>query len=345
MHQEIALRAGQLPEVHTIYFGGGTPSLLSDGELKGLLASIRSNFKLAADTQVTLEANPDDLGYERLAGLRESGVQRLSIGIQSFYDEDLKWMNRSHHAEQALQCIRDAEQIGFDELNIDLIFGYPFLSDEKWEANIKLALSLPIHHLSCYSITVEDRTALAYQIKQGKTAAMEDGQAARQYTMLMEAMEAAGWEHYEISNFCKPGYPSRHNTAYWKSEPYLGIGPSAHGYLTPERYWNIAHNAQYTAKLLAGELAEERELLSADDQYNEYLMTRLRTAEGISKADIMQRFGEGSWVELLTELEHYKTDSPGEFVSQAFELSSERLRLTRQGKLLADSHIAALFRA
>lgn len=345
MHREIELRAGLLPEVHTIYFGGGTPSLLTDAELSTLLQSLNKHFKLANDVQVTLEANPDDLNFDRLMALKAIGIQRLSIGIQSFHNEDLIWMNRSHQAKQALQCIEDAVEIGFDELNIDLIFGYPLLSDEKWTSNIQQALSLPIQHLSCYSMTVEDRTALSYQIKKGQTAAMEDGQAARQYLMLMEAMEAAGWEHYEISNYCKPGFQSRHNTSYWQSEAYLGIGPSAHGYLNPERYWNIANNAKYMESLLAGNLAEEREYLSEDDQYNEYLMTRLRTSAGITKADLEKRFGSDAWPLLLSELELYRSELGSEAVASAFSLTESTLSLTRAGKLLADSHIAALFRA
>lgn len=345
MHREIELRAKLLTEVNTIYFGGGTPSLLSDVELSELLHSLKQHFNLSSDVQVTLEANPDDLSREKLLSLKSVGVERLSIGIQSFFDEDLEWMNRSHKAAQALQCIQDATDIGFKELNIDLIFGYPLLSDDKWEANIKQALSLPIHHLSCYSMTVEDKTALSYQIEKGQTAPMEDGQAARQYIKLMEEMKSAGWEHYEISNFCKPGFRSKHNTSYWQSENYIGIGPSAHGYLHPERYWNIANNAKYMDLLFRSELAEEKEYLSDDDLYNEYLMTRLRTAEGITKPDLEQRFGSAAWNGLTRELEQYSAELGPDIFTAAFHLTGDSLKLTQRGKLLADTHISALFRA
>lgn len=334
--KEIELRTEKGEQIETIYFGGGTPSLLSKEEISIILNTIHKHFRLSENVQITLEANPDDLTRNKLEELKQAGIDRLSIGVQSFFEEDLSWMNRSHNSTQAIQSLMDAREIGFSELNLDLIFGFPLLSDEKWQMNIERALSFGIQHISAYSMTVEDKTALAYQIAKGQTAQMEEGQAARQYKQLMTTLGNQGWEHYEISNFCLPGYRSKHNTSYWQNKNYIGIGPSAHGYKHPTRYWNIANNAAYIKQLNNGELASEQETLNKDDQYNEYLMTRLRLKEGIVKDDFLKFNSEKDWTFLIQQSAEY---------SQYFETSDIYLRLNQEGKLLADYLISELFRA
>ncbi len=283
--QEIHWRKDYLSDknIQTIYLGGGTPSLLSGEELNLIFAAIETNFDVAADVEVTLEANPDDLTLEKLQVLRDSPVNRLSIGIQSFYEEDLLYMNRSHDAKQAHDCIRDAKSLGFDNISIDLIYGSPTTSDDMWAHNIKQALVYDIPHLSCYALTVEPKTALAHMIKSEKTVAPQEDHAANQFSFLQAQAKAAGFLHYEISNFSLEGQFSRHNTNYWRGVHYLGIGPAAHSFDGVSRQWNVSHNIKYMDALGARDLSAlfEVEVLSPADQTNEYILTSLRTMWGM----------------------------------------------------------------
>lgn len=321
--------------LQSIYFGGGTPSLLHADEIQRFLDQVAKKFSLDG-IEITLEANPDNLSRETLSSLKSSGINRLSIGVQSFFDEDLKWMNRSHHARQAEQCLEDAAVLGFKELNADLIFGYPLLSDEKWLANMEKMLSYPVTHLSTYSMTVETGTALHYAIHHKKEKPMHEGQAEKQYRMIMDFLENKGWDQYEISNFCLPGHPSIHNSAYWKGNEYLGIGPSAHGYSGRERYWNVANNVGYLKAMEEGVLPEEKETLSDKNILNEYLLTRLRTKQGIVLNDFETRFGPSLMDQLIKAI---KTENMAPY----FFMDDLSLRLNKEGYLIADHLISELF--
>jgi oxygen-independent coproporphyrinogen III oxidase len=345
MLRELDLRRdffGEALPLDSVYLGGGTPSLLSRAELESLFEHIRRHFHIAPDAEITLEANPDDLTDAYLNELRQTPVNRLSIGIQSFSDADLKWMNRAHHADEARRCIESALAAGFDNLTCDLIYGAPTTSDEQWAANIQTLLDYGIPHLSCYCLTVEPKTALAHFVKTGKSPAVEDEKAARQFQYLMDAMAAAGYEHYEISNFARPGRYARHNTAYWRNEPYLGIGPGAHSYIGHTRQWNLPNNALYVRqvaqaadwKALEGSVFEQ-EYLQPKDRYNEYVMTRLRTMWGCR----------------VEEIERLGAEFAGHFVKTAAPFLQQHLltatqgayRLSRAGKLMADFVSAELF--
>lgn len=337
MEAELTRRLEDRPwtNLQSIYFGGGTPSLLRADEIARFLDLIALKYPLEG-LEITLEANPDNLNRETLKALRSAGINRLSIGIQSFFDEDLIWMNRSHHARQAEQCLEDASSLGFKELNADLIFGYPLLSDEKWLANMEKMLSYPVTHLSTYSMTVESGTALHHAILHKKERPMHEGQAEKQYRMIMDFMANKGWDHYEISNFCLPGHPSIHNSAYWKGNEYLGIGPSAHGYSGRERYWNVANNAAYVKAMEGGILPDEKEILSDKNIHNEFLLTRLRTKQGLLLNDFEKRFGlplKGQLVEAIKS----------ENLSPYFVMDDVSLRLNKEGYLLADHLISELF--
>lgn len=337
MEAELAqrLETCEWTNLQSIYFGGGTPSLLHANEIERFLDQLAGKFSLEG-IEITLEANPDNLSRETLAALKAVGINRLSIGIQSFFDEDLLWMNRSHHAQQAEQCLEDAATLGFKELNADLIFGYPLLSDEKWLMNMEKMLRYPVTHLSTYSMTVESGTALHHAIHHKKEKPMHEGQAEKQYRMIMDFLEKKGWDHYEISNFCLPGHPSIHNSAYWKGSEYLGIGPSAHGFSGTERYWNVANNVGYIKSMEQGILPSEKEVLSDKNIHNEYLLTRLRTKQGILLEEFEKRFGQPLTGELVDAI---KSDN----LSPYFFMDEVSLRLNNEGYLLADHLISELF--
>ncbi len=333
---------GVAPVLDSIYIGGGTPSLLSLTELDHLFEAICRAFPVATAAEITLEANPDDLTQEYLGGLCQTPVNRLSIGIQSFSEEDLRWMNRAHDAEEARRCIEYAMAKGFTNLTCDLIYGAPPTSDAQWDANIRILLDYGIPHLSCYCLTVEPKTALAHFVKTGQSTPVDDEKATRQFLYLMDVMEQAGYVHYEISNFAREGHYARHNTSYWLGEPYLGIGPGAHSYNGKARQWNLPNNARYLKyvepaaswEALKGLIWDE-EILTPKDCYNEYVMTGLRTVWGCKKIDIEAMGG----------------DFFDYFSSQVIPLLKQGLveeregvyRLSRQGKLLADFISAELF--
>lgn len=320
--------------IETIYFGGGTPSLLSTGELTPIMDQLRTLFPIAPDAEVTLEANPDDISPEKLGEWRSLGVNRLSIGVQSFFDEDLRWMNRAHDANQAGSCIRKAQDEGFDNISIDLIYGGPTLPDSKWKNNVDRAIGLGIPHLSCYALTVEPRTALDTMIHQQKKQDVSPEDQARQFLLLMDWTASAGYEHYEISNFARPGKRSRHNSSYWQGKTYLGLGPSAHSFNGVSREWNIANNAKYIAA--EGSAVAGLEVLTPTQQLNEYIMISLRTCEGCSLAEVIRRFGAAAARQLEKDADAY-------ILTGKIRKVDGRLQLTPEGKLLADGIASELF--
>ena len=301
---EIELRHDYLSNkrLASIYFGGGTPSLLDENDFEKIVNKIDQCFRLTADVEITLEANPDDITIEKLEIWKKNGINRLSIGVQSFNDDDLRYMNRAHNATEAKTCIKLAQDNGFDNLTIDLIYGSPTMNDKTWEENVNILYQLNIQHLSCYALTVEPKTALAYKIQHQKLAAVEEEQSARQYELLMGWMKANHYIHYETSNFAKEGFFAKHNSAYWQGAHYLGIGPSAHSYNGFSRQWNIANNAKYM-EIIEGainkgyqkteiELLFEKEVLSEQDRYNELVLIGLRTIWGVDSDQIPLQYRE-----------------------------------------------------
>jgi len=323
--------------IETIYLGGGTPSLLEPASVKEMLDSIQTLFKVAEDAEITLEANPDDLGREKLRGFRASGINRLSIGIQSFIDEDLHFLNRVHSAGEAIACIREARDSGFSNLSIDLIYGIPGQDYSRWEFNLKQAFDLDIPHISAYALTVEERTPLEKKIAAGALPAIQESLQEEHFDILCRMMEHHGYLHYEISNFCRPGMFARHNTSYWNGIPYLGLGPSAHSYDGESRQWNLPNLTQYVTSVKEGMIPSERELLSKFQQFNEYIMTSLRTMWGCDLQYVEFQFGP-TWKEQLLR-DSYKYLQGG-----MLSIEGDKLLLTRDGKFRADGIASDLFR-
>lgn len=336
--KEAALQNGYLNEnIATIYFGGGTPSLLDVEDLLWLMDTLHTNYTIMDDAEITLETNPDDITAQKLQQWKAAGINRLSIGVQSFFEEDLLWMNRAHSAIQAKESIDLARKYGYEDITIDLIFGTPGLTDEKWKSNFDTAVSLGIPHISCYALTVEAGTALEKMIHLKKKESISSDQQSRQFELLMQWAAVNGFEHYEISNFAKPGFRSRHNSSYWKGLSYLGLGPSAHSFNGKSRQWNIANNASYIKNIESGNIPFELEELSVTQQLNEYIMIRLRTAEGLSLKAILLNWGHEA------EKEIFQKAAP--FVSENKMIEQEgHLVLTNEGKLFADGIAAALFK-
>ncbi len=335
--REVALQsrylAGEEAIIETIYFGGGTPSLLATGEINQLVSAVASHFDIHPHAEVTIEANPDDLSNAYVQALRATPVNRFSIGIQSFFEEDLRWMNRAHNAVEAHGAIKRVQDAGFNRITADLIYGYPLLTDAKWQSNITRLVEMGVPHISAYGMTVEPRTALAASIRKGKQWPMDEEQAARQFGELMDALAAAGFTHYEISNFARPGNEARHNSNYWKGVPYIGIGPSAHSFNGHSRQWNVPNNARYIKAIQADSLPCEKEALSTADKLNEYIMTALRTIWGLDLDVVESRFGDSYRQALHIALQRFKS-------SGDIALIGAVATLTRKGKLFAD-HIAA----
>lgn len=322
--------------IATIYFGGGTPSLLNVEDCNDILAVLRRNFSVAEDAEITLEANPDDICKEKLPGWKDAGINRLSIGIQSFHENDLRWMNRAHNSRQAYQCIEDSLAFGFNNLSIDLIYGTPLLTDEMWQQNVNTAVGYGITHLSCYALTVEEKTPLHKQILLKRKEDVDQDKQARQFLQLMKWLREKGYEHYEVSNFAKPGCRSRHNSSYWKGEKYLGLGPSAHSYDGTVRKWNIANNNSYIASIDQGVIPEDKELLTKEQQLNEYIMISLRTMEGMDLARIENFWGKDKIAAMQNKLTVYKNNS-------LLRQSGTLIQLTDEGMLMADGIAADLF--
>jgi oxygen-independent coproporphyrinogen-3 oxidase len=323
-------------ELSSVYFGGGTPSVLETKELEQIFSKINSLHGLASDAEITLEANPDDLTADKLSALRDyTPVNRLSIGIQSFSDEDLRWMNRAHNAAHAFTCLDDALAAGFHDLTIDLIYGAPTTSDAQWAENLHLAFGYGIPHLSCYCLTVEEGTALGAFVRKGQQPPVDEEKAVRQFEHLMEAAAERGYEHYEISNFSLPNRYARHNSSYWRGEPYLGIGPSAHSFDGQSRQWNVANNALYIKALAENRIPFEKENLTPTQRYNEYVMTSLRTMWGVDLGKIR------AMSEAFAA--HFEELAQPFLKNGKMEQAGDTFRLTRAGKFLADGIAAELF--
>ena len=338
IHEELQLQRPYLENqtVETIYFGGGTPSLLSASELNKIIDTVHQNFEVLNQAEITLEANPDDLGIEKLKELRNTAINRLSIGVQSFFDEDLKWMNRAHQAQEAETAVKRAQDFGLENITIDLIYGYPLLSDEKWNNNIQKTIDLAIPHISSYSLTVEPQTALDSFIKKGQQKPLDEMQSATQFKFLIQELTQNGFEHYEISNFAKPNQYAKHNTNYWRGIHYLGIGPSAHSFNGKSRQWNIANNAKYIQELGTKKIPFTLEVLTLENKFNEYIMTSLRTQWGIDLEKIKIDYGLDYKNKLLAFADEHINDN-------LLAFADEKLKLTTKGKLFADKIAADLF--
>ena len=323
-------------KVETIYFGGGTPSLLETSDIEGILNAVYKNFIVSKDVEITLEANPDDLTPEKLIALKNAGVNRLSIGIQSFRQEDLDFLSRTHSSSQVNQCITDAQQAGFQNLSIDLIYGIPTLTDEGWEQNLQKAFSFGIPHISAYSLTVEAKTPLEVMIRKGKMKPVDENLSLTHYHTLSRLMRQNGYEHYEVSNFCLPGAYSRHNTAYWQGKHYLGLGPSAHSYNGISRSWNVSNLSKYIETAASGQVESEQEILSQVTQLNEYIMTSLRTMWGCDLTVVGEKFGAGIAQKLLENARRF-------IEKEQIIYRDGKLILTPEGQLFADGISAELF--
>ena len=321
--------------VSTIYFGGGTPSLLNQEEIKTIIDKIKEHFIVLPQAEITLEANPDDINEEKLLAWKKAGVNRLSIGVQSFFEEDLEWMNRAHTADQSINNLLLAKK-QFENITIDLIYGMQTLTDDKWKQNVEKAIQLNIPHLSCYALTVEPKTVLQTLINQHKLPDIDSNDQARQFLLLMEWTASAGYNHYEISNFALPGKKSLHNSSYWQGANYLGLGPSAHSFNGSSRQWNIANNALYIQSLQNNQLNYEKEELTPTQQLNEYIMTSLRTSEGLDTEYIANQFSK-------EEAFRIQRSSDNLIKQELLQKKESNLLLTRQGKLFADGIAAGLF--
>lgn len=335
--KELQLRKKEFQEseVETIYFGGGTPSRLLIADLRFLINTIYEHYNVVENPEITLEANPDDLSELYLLELKTIGVNRLSIGIQSFFEEDLKLMNRAHNSAEAQKCLEIATRY-FDNISLDLIYGIPGMTNERWQQNIETALSFGIPHISSYALTVEPKTALNKLIQTGKVASPNDEVAQEHFMILVETLEKNGFVHYELSNFGKESYFSKNNSAYWLGKKYLGIGPSAHSYDGVSRSWNIANNALYLKAIQNDELPNEVEKLTLEDRYNEYIMTGLRTIWGVSTLRIEQEFG-------IDFLDYLKKQSQKFIDDGLLSISDGILKPTLKGKFLTDGIASDLF--
>lgn len=335
--QEIALQKSYIKEpIETIYFGGGTPSLLEEAQLKEILAAIDAHFEIADVIECTLEANPDDMHPSKIAAWKKIGINRLSIGIQSFQASALTWMNRAHTVEQSHAAIQMALDAGIDNLSIDLIYGTPSLSDKALMADLDWIAHYQIKHVSCYALTVEDKTALKKSIEKGQIENIDSEKQARHFEIVCARLKTMGLEHYEISNFAKPGFRSQHNSHYWSGETYLGLGPSAHSFNTISRQWNIANNALYIKSIAQGQLNFEIELLTEVNRYNEYMMTSLRRIEGFDLDLIAAKFGNRYYehsIAIINEMEP----------RNIFNQNGNQYSLKDEAKFLADGIASDFF--
>ena len=321
--------------INTIYFGGGTPSLLTQPQLSRLMEAIHSRHRISSNVEVTLEANPDDLTREKLVALMSAGINRLSIGLQSFHDSELNLMNRAHSAQESTSCVKTAQDVGITNISIDLIFGVQGSTLESWQSNLQNAIDLDVPHMSCYNLTVEPKTALAHMVKVGKISDVDDELSAQQFGLTMGLLGSKGYDHYEISNYARDGLLSNHNTNYWKSVPYLGLGASAHSYDGSDRSWNIANNALYLQSITQDTVPITVESLSHKDRINEYIMTGLRTKWGCERDQISR---------ILPECEIGIFENARTFMDQGLLKESETvLQLTQSGKYYADQIASDLF--
>ena len=338
MHKEIKERKDYLngKEVSSIYFGGGTPSILSISEIKHLIQTIYTLYSVNEDAEITVECNPDDLTGPKLSSYKKIGVNRLSIGVQSFADADLKFMNRSHNAKETIKSIELAKKVGFENITIDLIYGLPNQTLKQWRKNLDIMFSLGIQHFSAYALTIEEKTALYHLVKNEKVKVLSDKKTISQFNLLQVKAKEQGFIHYEISNFGKEGYFSKHNTAYWTGNHYLGIGPSAHSFNGTSRRWNISSNKKYIEGVLANSSYSETENLTNEQQYNEYIFTSLRTIWGIDKTTILKRYGDEIALHFLEEIRKWEAKKYIVAVSNIYTLTSK-------GKVFADAIASDLF--
>ena len=337
LKKELSLRTNELPAtaLNSIYFGGGTPSLLSPEEIGNLISSVRDHFTVNEQAEITLEMNPDDYYEGYFEQIKAVGVNRLSVGVQSFIPEELSAMNRAHNAEQALNVLERVQQ-HFSNFSLDLIFGVPGSTMESWEKNISTALSFQPSHISSYALTVEPKTVLAKQVKEQQVQLLPEEMTVQQFDYLVETLTEKGYDHYELSSFAFPGFRSVNNTSYWQGKPYLGIGPSAHSYYQNQRSWNLSNNKLYINKLNAGELPLEREQLTKIDRYNEFVMTGLRTAEGVALHDIQLQFGD-KFAQLFEE------QVEKHLMVQHLYWDGDVVKVTKKAKFLVDGIASDLF--
>ncbi len=334
---EIELRNSEMlgNSIQTIYFGGGTPSVLSIDELSKIIDTVYKHYTVSKDVEITIEANPDDLTQEKIEALAKSKVNRLSIGIQSFFEDDLRVMNRAHNAKEAMNCLALAAQ-HFNNISIDLIYGIPNMSIEHWKQNIQYALNSGVPHISCYALTVEPNTALPKLIEKGEIAPVDDVLAQKHFEILVETLEHNGFVHYELSNFGKEGFFSKNNTAYWQGKHYLGIGPSAHSYNGKQRSWNRNNNTKYIKAIQENQCPREIENLTLTDQYNEYIMTGLRTIWGVSLQKVEREFGKKYKEYLLKQAQKHIEE-------HLLFLDNDTVLVTKKGKFLSDGIASDLF--
>lgn len=338
MLRELELRKAEFSKterVNSIYFGGGTPSLLSAIEIKMMIDAVKTNFDLASEVEITLEMNPDDDRQNYLKELKEVGINRLSIGVQSFFDDELKLMNRAHSADEAFLLLKKVKEL-FDNFSLDLIYGMPLSNLEKWKKNIELALRFEPNHISSYALTIEPKTVLSHQVKKQQVEVLDDDEILAQFNFLMDRLENEGYEHYELSSFGKPNFQSVNNSAYWSGKSYLGIGPSAHSFDGNTRSWNISNNAKYINGISTKRPFIEREILNEIDRYNEYLMTGLRTKNGISLSYIEDKFG-------LRYKELLEKEAQNHITSQMLYWDGDVLKVSRKAKFLVDGLASDLF--
>ncbi|MEM6525219.1 MAG: radical SAM family heme chaperone HemW [Bacteroidota bacterium] len=338
INQELFLRKDYLEteKVETIYFGGGTPSLLSKDEISDILSTIHENFQVKDNSEVTLEANPDDLSHKKLEKMYDCGINRLSIGVQSFDTEVLKSLNRAHNAEEAASCLIKAQKVGFQNISIDLIYGIPGRSNDQWIKDLDQATFYSPQHISAYGLTIEPHTIFGKWSNEGKFPKLDDDQSAQQFEIMLDYLRKAGFEQYEISNFSLPGFHSKHNSSYWQQKKYLGVGPSAHSYNGESRQFNINKNALYIKRINNGTIPATKESLSATDQVNEYLMTTLRTKWGSDITELRKKYD----INLIERQSSYISDLRSRGYLQ---IKKDHLILTDKGKLLADKISADLF--
>ena len=336
--QEIELRKDVFANkfISSVYFGGGTPSLLSKQDLDSIFEKLYKSFKIDADAEITLEANPDDLTIEKIQQLKDSPVNRLSIGVQSFRDEDLKFMNRAHNAIEALNSIKMAQDEGFQNITIDLIYGTPGMSNEDWKYNLRKSFALNLPHISSYALTVEEKTPLYYQILKKNISPVDEQQSADQFKILMDEMLINGYEQYEISNFCKDNLYGKHNSSYWKKDYYLGLGPSAHSYFGNSRLWNISNNIKYIKALFESQLPLVKESLNTQEMYNEYVMTSLRTKWGCNLIEIEKDYS-------MSFSHYFKAQIKSHEINGYVFENKGIYTLSEKGKLIADRITSDLF--
>ena len=337
LHRELILQKRYPGEsISTIYFGGGTPSLLSMDEIKRLTDTVYTNYQIEKIPEITLEVNPDDISIQKVKELKTTPINRISIGVQSFFQQDLNYLNRIHDTEQAEYAVKALQDAGFENMSIDLIYGIPSLGQEHWRKNLLKAVDMQVPHISAYAITVEPNTNLDVLIRHEKLQPVSEAETAQQFRFVMGFLREKNYLHYEISNFCLPGFESKHNKSYWENIPYLGIGPSAHSFNMVSRQWNCSNLTEYMAAISDNKIPCETEILTINQKYNEYVMMSFRTSRGVSFQQLKDLFGDAYLAYFRNTLKHYEN-------SDRLVLSNDIISLTDEGKLFADSIIADFF--